>query len=129
MPIFQLSDVSLGVTVAFDFASKLTKFRFNDSIWLSIARVIIKALDILIISPIKNIVLRIWEIRDEIIIAWEKSKARVQAQKLVEVTYIYEEKKKEVQDSQDFSQEAKQKLIANLDRALDSQVDKIIQFV
>ena len=47
------------------------------------------------------------EFREELIVEWEKSKAHVQASKIIEVTRVYEIKKKEVEDNSLFSQDMK----------------------
>jgi hypothetical protein len=127
MASIELKDSSLGLSVGFDFATDLLMLKFSNNIWLSIARVFLYSIDKLILTPIKNIILHVNQFREAIIIEWETSKARIQTGKLIEVTKVYEQKKSEVENL-NLSIEAKQKLIARLDRALDLHMDRIIEY-
>lgn len=128
MASIEYKDPSLGLTVGFDFAVGLLHYQFSENIWLSIARVIIKALDKVLLQPIKNFIFHVNQFREDIIIEWEASKARIKARSLVEVAKIYEQEKAKVERESTFSYEAKQKLIARLDRSLDLHMDKIVEY-
>ncbi|MDP2365690.1 MAG: hypothetical protein Q8M94_18225 [Ignavibacteria bacterium] len=106
----------------------LIKFNFSESIWLSIARVILKAIDKLFLTPAKEFIVHVMEFRDSLIIEGEISKARIQAGKLIEVTKVYEQSKRDVDNLSNLSIEARQKLVNRLDRALDLHIDKIIEY-
>ncbi len=118
---------SSGFSIAFQVSAELLKFKFSDSIWFSIGRILLKAIDKLFLNPIKEFVVHVMEFRDELIIEGEKSKARIQAGKLIEVTKVYEQRKSDVENLPNLSPEAKQKLISRLDRALDLHMEKIIE--
>lgn len=128
MSSIEYKDSSLGLTVAFDFAADLLKFSFSESVWFSIARVFLLTIDKLLFTPIKKFVLHVNQFREAIIIEWETSKARIQTGKLIEVTKVYEQKKSEVENLPNLNYEAKEKLIARLDRALDLHMEKIIEY-
>ena len=128
MASIELKEPSLGLSVAFDFATDLLMFKFSNTIWMSIARVFLYSIDKLILTPVKNLILHVNQFRETIIIEWETSKARIQTGKLIEVTKVYEQKKSEVENLPNLSIEAKQKLIARLDRALDLHMDRIIEY-
>jgi hypothetical protein len=119
-------DSSVGLTVAFDFASEILRLNFNDNIWFAIARVLLKGINKAILTPIRHVIFHVNQFRETISIEWEKSKANIRAGKLVEVTKIYEKHKSEV-DSLSLTSEAKQKLIRNLDIMLDKHVAQIIE--
>jgi hypothetical protein len=119
---------SSGFSIAFQVSAELLKFNFSDSIWFSIGRMLLKALDKLFLNPVKELVVHVMEFRDALIIEGEKSKARIHTGKLIEVTKVYEQSKRDVDNLPNLSTEAKEKLIARLDRALDLHMDKIIEF-
>lgn len=119
---------SSGFSIAFQLSAELLKFKFSDSIWFSIGRILLKAIDKLFLNPIKEFTVHVMEFRDELIIEGEKSKARIQAGKLIEVTKVYEQRKSDVDNLPNLSAEAKQKLISRLDRALDLHMEKIIEY-
>jgi hypothetical protein len=119
---------SSGFSIAFQLSTELLNFKLSDSIWFSIGRILLKAIDKLFLTPVKAFVVHVMEFRDELIIEGEKSKARIQAGKLIEVTKVYEQKKNDVENLLNLSIEAKQKLIARLDRALDLHMEKIIEY-
>jgi len=128
MASIEYKDSSLGLTVSFDFVTDLLQYKFGDSIWFSIARIILKSINRLILTPIKNLILHINQFREAIIIEWETSKARIQSGKLIEVTKVYEQQKNNVEDLPNLSGEAKRKLISNLDKALDQHIERIIEY-
>ena len=119
---------SSGLSIAFHLSTELLKFNFSDSVLFSIGRLLLKAIDKLFLTPIKEFVVHVMEFRDALIIEGEKSKARIQTGKLIEVTKVYEHSKRDVENMPNLSSEAKQKLIARLDRALDLHIDKIIEY-
>ncbi len=119
---------SSGFSIAFQVSAELLKFNLSDSIWFSIGRMLLKALDKLFLNPVKELVVHVMEFRDSLIIEGEKSKARIHTGKLIEVTKVYEQSKRDVDNLPNLSVEAKEKLIARLDRALDIHMEKIIEF-
>jgi hypothetical protein len=119
---------SSGFSIAFQLSTELLNFKLSDSIWFSIGRILLKAIDKLFLNPVKALVVHVMEFRDELIIEGEKSKARIQAGKLIEVTKVYEQSKSDVDNLPNLSAEAKQRLIARLDRALDLHMEKIIEY-
>jgi hypothetical protein len=127
MATIEYKDPSFGITVAFDIPTSILEFNFSGNIWLSIARCIIKAIDKILLTPVKSLVFQVNRFREDIIVEWEKSKARIKANKLIAVAIVYEQKKLEVEKFC-FTTEAKQKLIARLDRALDMQLEQIIEY-
>lgn len=127
MSSIEYKDTS-GFSIAFQLSTELLNFKLSDSIWFSIGRILLKAIDKLFLNPVKAFVVHVMEFRDELIIEGEKSKARIQAGKLIEVTKVYEQRKSDVDNLPNLSIEAKQKLIARLDRALDLHMEKIIEY-
>lgn len=119
---------SSGLSIAFHLSTELLKFNFSDSIWFSIGRMLLKAIDKLFLTPIKEFVVHVMEFRDALIIEGEKSRARIQVGKLIEVTKVYEQSKSDVNNLPNLSSEAKEKLIDRLDRALDQHMEKIIEY-
>jgi hypothetical protein len=119
---------SSGLSIAFHFSAELLKFNFSENIWFSIGRLLLKAVDKLFLDPVKGFVVHVMEFRDALIIEGEKSRARIQTGKLIEVTKVYEQAKCEVENLAGLSGEAKQKLIIRLDRMLDLHMDQIIEY-
>lgn len=116
-----------GLSLAFEFTNDILKFNFSEGIWFSIARILIKVLEKLILEPVKQLVFRVKQFHDEIIIESTVSKSRIRATTLVEITKVYEDKKREVDSIVGLSDEAKQKLINNLNIALDIDMANVIE--
>lgn len=127
MASLQYKDTSLGLTVAFDFATDLLKVSFSENIWFAIARVVINSIDKIFLTPLRTFIVRVNQFRESIIIEWETSKARIRTGKLIEVTKVYEKGKTDVENLP-LSLGSKQKLIKNLDIMLDKHVNRIIEY-
>lgn len=127
MASLQYKDTSLGLTVAFDFATDLLKVSFSENIWFAIARVVINSIDKIFLTPLRTFIVRVNQFRESIIIEWETSRARIRTGKLIEVTKVYEKGKADVENLL-LSLESKQKLIKNLDIMLDKHVNQIIEY-
>lgn len=127
MASLEYEDKSLGLTVAFNFATDLLKFSFTDSIWFAIARVIIRGIDKILLGSLSSIVFRVIQFRESIVIEWEVSKARIRVGKLIEVTKVYEKGKQDV-EGMSLNLADKQKLIGNLDIMLDKHISHIIEY-
>ena len=80
------------------------------------------------LSPVKNLIIHVNQFRESLIVEFEASRARINKAKIIEVTKVYEQGKTDV-ESMPLSFQAKQKLIERLDKALDIQVDKIIELI
>lgn len=131
MSSIEYKDSSLGLTVGLEFATNLVRFQFSDNIWFSIARVIVKAIDKVLLEPIKNLVLHVVQIGEMISIAWENSKARIRVGKIMEVSKTYEDAIYSITNGSRMSylsQEKKASLIHTLEQAKENQLSKIIEY-
>jgi len=125
MASIEYKDSSLGLTIAFDLAPQVLSLNITSSVWYAVARVIIESINLLL-GPVKKLIFRVKQVRKDIIVEWEKSKACIRAEKLMAITLIYESEKARV-ETLSLSMAAKQKLIANLDKMLDKHVQEIIE--
>lgn len=99
----------------------------NDNIWFSLIQAFLKLYNYKdILNSAENVIINIIEIREIISIQYAQSNARISCAKIIEVTRVYEKKKKEILGDTDFNPGAKMKLIANLDKLLDSELQKLI---
>lgn len=124
----EYKDEALGLSVVFDFATEVIRFGLSNNIWFTIARLIIKTIDKLFLQPGKKIFVRVMEFREELILEWVKSEARIQAGKLIEITRVYEQKKEEVENDTCFSTEVKVRLKTLLDRDLEMRLAQIMVY-
>jgi hypothetical protein len=100
----------------------------GNSIWDSIARVIISSADKLYKTSPRNLTFHVRQLQGYVIIESESSVIRIQKEKLKEIIKVYEQSKIEAEAMSELSLEARQKLIARIDAALDTHLDKIITY-
>ena len=129
MSILKYTDSS-GLIIGFDFSKEVFDLSINQNIWISIAKVIIKVIDKILLEPFKELIIHVKEIKNELNIQVHTSRAVIRTEAILRVSSIYEEGKKQVEIKyKELSVSAKQKMIRNLDRALEKQIEDIIQYL
>lgn len=117
--------VRVEPTIKLELKVSLSALDIGIDVWVKVAKHVLAALK----APVNTIVIGYNKVHELIEIEAEKSRARIRKTKLIEVAKIYEEGKREVQrPGWPGSEQAKQRLLAALDRSLDEHLERIIQY-
>ncbi len=118
----------LSLDTTFNYSTADLFSDIGNSIWDSIARVIMSSIGKLYETLPKNLIFNVSQSQGYVVIESESSAIRIQKEKLIEVVKIYERSKKEVEEMPNLSFSAKQRLIEKLDVALDTHIGLILNY-